>query len=75
MNSRSSLGDIAFADRLARQCTHHEVPPERVILELTETSALADPTTSLDLLTRLTPSAPPIPAGPGPKPAPLNPGG
>ena len=51
--SRSSLGDIAFADRLARQCTHHEVPPERVILELTETSALADPTTSLDLLTRL----------------------
>lgn len=29
----------------------------------------------LDLLTRLTPSAPPIPVGPGPKPAPLNPGG
>src|SRR5690606_33440572 len=27
--------------------------PQRVILEITETSALSDPTTSLDLLTRL----------------------
>lgn len=51
--SRSSLGDIQLADRLARQCADHGVPPGQIILELTETSALADPTTSLDLLTRL----------------------
>ncbi len=51
--SRRSLGDIGFADRVANQCQQHGVAPESIILEITETSALADPTTSLDLLTRL----------------------
>ncbi len=51
--SRRSLGDIGFADRLAGRCLAHGLRPQRVILEITETSALSDPTTSLDLLTRL----------------------
>ena len=51
--SRRSLGDIGFADRVAARCVKHGVAPESVILEVTETSALSDATTSLDLLTRL----------------------
>ena len=51
--SRRSLGDIGFADRVATQCQRHCIAPDTIILEITETSALADPTTSLDLLTRL----------------------
>jgi len=51
--SRRSLGDIGFADRVASQCQLHDLAPGCVILEITETAALADPTTSLDLLTRL----------------------
>lgn len=51
--SRRSLGDIAFAERVLAHCSRHGVAPESVILEVTETSALSDPTTSLDLLTRL----------------------
>ncbi|HRE91697.1 MAG TPA: EAL domain-containing response regulator [Myxococcota bacterium] len=51
--SRRSLGDIAFAERVLGHCSRHGVAPESIILEVTETSALTDPTTSLDLLTRL----------------------
>lgn len=51
--SRRSLGDIAFAERVLAHCSRHGVAPESIILEVTETSALSDPTTSLDLLTRL----------------------
>lgn len=51
--SRRSLGDIAFAERVMAHCNRHGVAPESIILEVTETSALSDPTTSLDLLTRL----------------------
>jgi EAL domain-containing protein (putative c-di-GMP-specific phosphodiesterase class I)/ActR/RegA family two-component response regulator len=51
--SRRSLGDLGFVERVLDQCSRHGVAPSSVILEVTETSALADMTTSLDLLTRL----------------------
>ncbi|PSR19367.1 diguanylate phosphodiesterase [filamentous cyanobacterium CCP3] len=51
--SARSLSDIRLADRIAATCQACQIHPERVILELTETSAMADPTTTLDLLTRL----------------------
>src|SRR5690606_11410137 len=40
-------------DRLTVLCREHEVEPGNVILELTETSAMEDPVSSLELLTRL----------------------
>ncbi|MGB3199951.1 MAG: EAL domain-containing response regulator [Nodosilinea sp.] len=51
--SAKSLSDIRLADRIATTCHAYKIDPGRVILELTETSAMADPTTTLDLLTRL----------------------
>jgi len=51
--SAKSLSDIRLADRIASICQTHQINPDRVILEMTETSAMADPTTTLDLLTRL----------------------
>ena len=51
--SARSLGDIRFADRIADNCHTYDIDPRRIILEMTETSAMTDPTTTLDLLTRL----------------------
>ncbi len=51
--SARNLGNIDFADRLAAYCAKARVSTSRVILELTETSAMEDPTTSLELMTRL----------------------
>ena len=51
--SAKSLSDIRFADRIATICQTYDVDPERLILELTETSAMENPITTLDLLTRL----------------------
>ena len=51
--SPSSLHDIHFADRIAERCALRNVAPERLLFELTETSAMRDPITALDLLTRL----------------------
>jgi len=51
--SAKSLSDIRLADRIATICKNHAVAPQRIILELTETSAMNDPITTLDLLTRL----------------------
>jgi len=44
--------DIHMADNLLDLCCQYRVAPERVVLELTETSAMVDPTLSLDLMTR-----------------------
>jgi EAL domain-containing protein (putative c-di-GMP-specific phosphodiesterase class I) len=51
--SAKSLVDIHMADNLSSFCLQNLVTPERVVLELTETSAMVDPVLSLDLITRL----------------------
>jgi EAL domain-containing protein (putative c-di-GMP-specific phosphodiesterase class I) len=51
--SAKSLIDIHMADNLSSLCLQKLVAPERVVLELTETSAMVDPVLSLDLITRL----------------------
>lgn len=51
--SAKNLHDIDFADTLQDLCRHHAIDCDQVILELTETSAMDDPVTSLDLMTRL----------------------
>lgn len=47
------LSDLALPDRLGRWAEERSVPPERVILEVTETWAMQDSTVALDTLTRL----------------------
>jgi EAL domain-containing protein (putative c-di-GMP-specific phosphodiesterase class I) len=51
--SGRNLHDLVFADRLAAKCAAGGVPMERIVLELTESSAMADPTGAMDILTRL----------------------
>ncbi|MEQ8662864.1 MAG: EAL domain-containing protein, partial [Gammaproteobacteria bacterium] len=52
LSPRSLTSASLLADLEAR-CAHHGIAPARLILELTETATMADPVTSLDLLTRL----------------------
>jgi EAL domain-containing protein (putative c-di-GMP-specific phosphodiesterase class I) len=51
--SARSLVDIRLADHLATLCHLFQIAPERIVLELTETSAMVDPILSLDLMTRI----------------------
>ncbi len=51
--SARTLGDSQFIDQVSQRCEKLGIAPERLIFELTETSAMEDPVTSLDLLTRL----------------------
>jgi len=51
--SAQCLQTIDFADQLDALCADVGVPSREVILELTETAAMEDPTTSLDTMTRL----------------------
>lgn len=51
--SARSLVDLAVADRLETLCREAGVLPGRVTLELTETVAMEDPVSALDVLTRL----------------------
>ncbi|MDX5445545.1 MAG: EAL domain-containing response regulator [Zoogloeaceae bacterium] len=51
--SARCLKDPSLGERIARACAQAALDPGRVILELTETSAMEDPTSSLGLLTRL----------------------
>jgi EAL domain-containing protein (putative c-di-GMP-specific phosphodiesterase class I)/CheY-like chemotaxis protein len=51
--SNSGLKDIAFPDRLALRCATAGVSPERIELELTESSAMANPAMTMDILSRL----------------------
>jgi len=50
--SAKSLVDLHLADTLSILCHRFKVGPERVVLELTESSAMVDPILSLDLMTR-----------------------
>jgi EAL domain-containing protein (putative c-di-GMP-specific phosphodiesterase class I)/ActR/RegA family two-component response regulator len=51
--SARNLSDVDFADILHAQCAQNRVDPERIILELTESSATHDAAVALDILTRL----------------------
>lgn len=51
--SAKSLVSLQMADDLAARCDRFQIPTSRIVLELTETSAMIDPVLSLDLLTRL----------------------
>src|SRR5690606_708679 len=51
--SASSLGHLDLFERLDDYCQSMGISPERVIFELTETCAMEDPVSSLDILTRL----------------------
>lgn len=51
--SARTLTDLRFADRLSSRCKSASVDPNRLILELTETTAMEDPALALDLVTRL----------------------
>jgi EAL domain-containing protein (putative c-di-GMP-specific phosphodiesterase class I)/ActR/RegA family two-component response regulator len=51
--SARSLIDLELADKLSAICLRFQLPTERIVLEVTESSAMIDPVLSLDLLTRL----------------------
>lgn len=51
--SAAELSDVTLDQRLLQACQVNDVAAEKVILELTETSAMEDPVLSLQLLTRL----------------------
>ena len=51
--SARNLGAPGLADRIGELCRQSGLAAERVILELTESSAMEDPVQSLELLTRL----------------------
>lgn len=47
------LNDLGFPDRVARQAHAIGADPRRIVFEITESAAMADPGTSMDVLTRL----------------------
>ena len=51
--STRSLVDVDLADRVLRSCERHAVSPSRLVLEITETSAMEHTADSFDTLTRL----------------------
>jgi EAL domain-containing protein (putative c-di-GMP-specific phosphodiesterase class I)/GGDEF domain-containing protein len=51
--SALSLSNMGMFDRLMLMCRDLEIEPQSLIFELTETSAMEDPVSSLELLTRL----------------------
>ena len=51
--SAASLRDGALVQRILGYCRRNRIPPERLIFEVTETSAMANPVVALDMLTRM----------------------
>ncbi|MCB1768371.1 MAG: bacteriohemerythrin [Candidatus Competibacteraceae bacterium] len=51
--SMEDLTDMAFADFVIEQATNHNVPPQAIVLEVTEGRLMRDFTTALHVLTRL----------------------
>ena len=51
--SAQNLHDTDFTDQLVARCRECEVPPESLIIELTETAAMIDAAMAMDILTRL----------------------
>ncbi|MDO9478062.1 MAG: EAL domain-containing protein [Pseudohongiella sp.] len=51
--SAISLSHLDLFERIETHCRNMNILPERIIFELTETCAMEDPVSSLDILTRL----------------------
>lgn len=51
--SALSLNNLSLFDQLEQRCLQLQLAPSAIMLELTETAAMGDPITSLDILTRL----------------------
>lgn len=49
----STLLDLTLPDRIAEFCKRSQLPPERLILEVTETEAMRDVTRTMDVLLRM----------------------
>ena len=49
----STLLDLSLPDQIAELCKQYEVPPEMLILEVTETEAMRDVTRTMDVLLRM----------------------
>jgi EAL domain-containing protein (putative c-di-GMP-specific phosphodiesterase class I)/CheY-like chemotaxis protein len=49
----STLLDLSLPDRIAELCRRHALPPERLVLEVTETEAMRDVTRTMDVLLRM----------------------
>ena len=45
--------DLALPDRIAELCRKHNAPPDKLILEVTETEAMRDVTRTMDVLLRM----------------------
>lgn len=48
-----ALGDTSIVAMLSEQCARHRIEPRRIIVEVTEASALASPGAALELMTQL----------------------
>jgi len=49
----SSLLELTLPDRIAEMCAQQHLPPEKLILEVTETEAMRDVTRTMDVLLRM----------------------
>lgn len=49
----SSLLELSLPDRLADMCKQHGLPPQNLVLEVTETEAMRDVTRTMDVLLRM----------------------
>ena len=49
----STLLDLALPDKISEMCKKHDLPPEMLILEVTETEAMRDVTRTMDVLLRM----------------------
>lgn len=49
----SSLLELSLPDRITEMCGQHQVPPEKLVLEVTETEAMRDVTRTMDVLLRM----------------------
>jgi len=49
----SSLLELSLPDRITEMCAGHQIPPEKLVLEVTETEAMRDVTRTMDVLLRM----------------------
>jgi EAL domain-containing protein (putative c-di-GMP-specific phosphodiesterase class I)/ActR/RegA family two-component response regulator len=49
----STLLDLSLPDRITNLCKEHDLPPEKLILEVTETEAMRDAKRTMDVLLRM----------------------
>lgn len=49
----SSLLELSLPDRITEMCTAQQIPPEKLVLEVTETEAMRDVTRTMDVLLRM----------------------